>query len=176
MQPSDVSCYFKLFNLPISYAIDLSQLEVNYFKLQQQFHPDFFVAKNISEKSAALQWSSIINDAYNILKSPLNRAIYLLKKNNIDLINDRNKHIDSHFLNKQMVWRELFEEAKEKSAITNIQELNQMVEQDKTSTFEKLALLLDKNDWELAAQSAQELLFIQKFDAELKHHLMLPLV
>ncbi len=61
--------YFELLGLPRSFEVDRTQLDRNYFKLQQEFHPD--KAKDDGLKSAQ------INEAYNTLKNRLKRAEYM---------------------------------------------------------------------------------------------------
>ncbi|MDE3060186.1 MAG: Fe-S protein assembly co-chaperone HscB [Pseudomonadota bacterium] len=70
--------YFTLLNLPPTFDLDLSALESAYFTAQRQYHPDRFVGKPPSERTAALQHSADINKAYDTLKDPLKRAQYLL--------------------------------------------------------------------------------------------------
>lgn len=61
--------YFQLLGLPRSFDVDMTLLNQNYFKLQQEFHPD----KN---KDGAAR-SAELNQAYNTLKNRLLRAEYL---------------------------------------------------------------------------------------------------
>ena len=61
--------FFELLGLPNSFEVDQNLLQQNYFRLQQQFHPD--KAKDNGAKSAE------INEAYNILKNRTRRAEYM---------------------------------------------------------------------------------------------------
>ena len=65
--------FFELLGLPRSFDIDMKKLNQNYFKLQQQFHPDR--TKDNGQKSAE------VNEAYNTLKNPLKRAEYIAGNN-----------------------------------------------------------------------------------------------
>lgn len=89
------SNYFVLFEIEPAFNIDLNALEKKYIELSRQFHPDINKgqAKNIIN----------INKAYEILKSPLKRAEYLL-----DLFNVENKKDNSNaeILNESMEIRE----------------------------------------------------------------------
>ena len=80
--------HFAKFGLKPSFEIDPEQLEDKYIKLQQQFHPDVLVNKDIKEQNKAIAASIAANQAYEILKNPLKRAIYLLKLQNIDINDD----------------------------------------------------------------------------------------
>ncbi len=70
--------FFTLLNVPQEYEIDIQQLEANYIKLQQIFHPDKQVNKTRMEQVIALEYASKINKAYNILRDDQKRAEYLL--------------------------------------------------------------------------------------------------
>lgn len=86
--------YFEIFDLPVSFNINLKQLEKNYFNLQQQYHPD--INANIKpEKNHDnldfIQHSITINQGYKILADDLQRAIHLLQIAGIDIEDDDNK-------------------------------------------------------------------------------------
>ena len=76
--------YFEIFQLPTQFNINSSELETNYLKLQQQFHPD-----NNSDLQH-LEHSILINQAYQVLSDDFSRASYLLQLKNIDIENDDN--------------------------------------------------------------------------------------
>jgi molecular chaperone HscB len=71
--------YFSFFGLPRKLTIDLSDLERRFRALSRQFHPDYFYNATTAERLASLERSSYLNDAYRVLKQPLDRAEYLLK-------------------------------------------------------------------------------------------------
>lgn len=79
IQPPSQNDYFELFTLPASFRIDLDYLEKKYLQLQQQVHPDRFVGQSIREKRYASQQSSLLNQAYEVLKDPIQRGHYLLQ-------------------------------------------------------------------------------------------------
>lgn len=73
------------------FNIDLKRLKLNYVKLQQMCHPDQLVSQDIQgevgekEKMWAEQQSATLNRAYQTLKDPLNRSIYLVR--NLNFLN-----------------------------------------------------------------------------------------
>jgi molecular chaperone HscB len=71
--------YFSFFGLPRKLAIDLADLDVRFRALSRQFHPDYFYNATTPERLASLERASYLNDAYRVLKQPLDRAEYLLK-------------------------------------------------------------------------------------------------
>lgn len=109
------SNYFDLFSLPVAYPVDRRKLDERYLKLQQQFHPDRYAGKGDTEKRLAVQTISLINQAYEALKSPLQRAAYLLELRGVNA--DRETHVtsDGEFLMQQMQLRETLDDVAEKS-------------------------------------------------------------
>lgn len=70
--------YFTVLNLIPGFKIDLLELENNYLHLQKIYHADNFALD--SEKSYALKQSIAINCAYQVLRAPLSRAMYIAKE------------------------------------------------------------------------------------------------
>lgn len=100
------SDFFEIFSIPQMWDIDLDGLSIRYRALQQEFHPDKFTTKSDVEKRVSVQTASLINQAFETLKSPLKRAQYLLVINGIDI--DQETHIttDGTFLMQQIELRE----------------------------------------------------------------------
>jgi molecular chaperone HscB len=71
--------YFSFFGLPRKLSIDLADLDTRFRALSRQFHPDYFYNATTQERLASLERASYLNDAYRVLKQPLDRAEYLLK-------------------------------------------------------------------------------------------------
>lgn len=97
----------------MGWQIDRSVLDSRYRQLQREFHPDRFATKGDIEKRLAVQTTSLINQAYETLKSPLKRAQYMLELENIDA--DQESHItsDMGFLMKQIEFREALKEIRD---------------------------------------------------------------
>ena len=83
------SNFFDVFSLPQGWVVDLSELDIRFRKLQQQFHPDRFANNSEIEKRRAVQMASMINQAYETLKNPLSRAQYLLQLLDFDVAQER---------------------------------------------------------------------------------------
>jgi molecular chaperone HscB len=71
--------YFSFFGLPRRLSIDAADLDQRFRALSRQFHPDYYCNASPAERLASLERSSYLNDAYRVLKQPLDRAEYLLK-------------------------------------------------------------------------------------------------
>ncbi len=72
--------HFQKFNLEAKFQINLSELETKYLQPQQQCHPD--TARDQTEAEIN---SILINQAYQTLKNPIKRAIYLLQLQGINI-------------------------------------------------------------------------------------------
>ena len=103
--------YFQIFQLDVSFQVNLEQLSERFHELQLTVHPDKFVVASDQEKRLAAQWASQINVAFDTLKQPLSRAIYLLKLREIDL--EANPNLSPAFLMGQVELRETLEEIEE---------------------------------------------------------------
>ena len=76
-----INCsFYDLFSLPDkrTIAIDMVALESSFKKLQRQFHPDKFATASVEEKAISAANSSVVNQAYQILKSRVDRINYVL--------------------------------------------------------------------------------------------------
>ena len=98
--------FFQLFSLPAGWKIDRALLDSRYRKLQQNFHPDRFATRGDVEKRLAMQTTSLINQAYDTLKSPLKRAQYLLQLGGVDASQETHITSDGAFLMQQIEFRE----------------------------------------------------------------------
>ncbi len=98
--------YFELFSLKVDFAIDLSVLEQTYQTQIAQFHPDKFAIADDKKKVMAIQNTSLINAAFDTLKSPLLRATYLLELQGIDAFDEKDTQMDVGFLMSQIELRE----------------------------------------------------------------------
>ena len=86
IQPVDpMTCYFNIL-LPALlllkddvFDLDNSLLRKRYLELASKVHPDLFVGKDDISKKYAIEQSVFINKAYNILKDPLTRGMYLVR-------------------------------------------------------------------------------------------------
>ena len=79
IQPVAVSTdYFAFFGLPKKLQINEADLEKDFYSLSRLFHPDYFMNSTELERSASMERSSMLNDAYRTLRDPIARVTYLL--------------------------------------------------------------------------------------------------
>jgi molecular chaperone HscB len=101
--------YFELFSLTPNFDIDLTKLESIYQQQVARFHPDNFATNTDKEKNLALQNTSLLNTAYDTLKSALLRATYLLELGGINAFDEKDTQMDVEFLMSQIELRETLE-------------------------------------------------------------------
>jgi molecular chaperone HscB len=75
--------YFQIFNIEPNLDLCCKNLENKYLDLQSKFHPDLLINKTKKEQEQYMVQTSNINNAYEVLKNPLKRAIHFLEINNI---------------------------------------------------------------------------------------------
>jgi molecular chaperone HscB len=155
--------YFELFNIPISFDVDLLLLPKTYQQLQRLTHPDKFASGSEQDKLVAIQKNAQVNDAYSVLKSPLSRAEYLLSLRGIDLKHEQQTIKDTAFLMQQMEWREELAELTERTdplvALESLEdEINQTIKSDLTKLRDLLA-----SDDTMAEQNAANIIRQLKF-------------
>lgn len=103
---------FALLGLLPTYKIDFDLLDKHYFILQKELHPDRFVHGSSHELQTAEKMSSLVNEAYIILKDPCRRAKALLETKGPHLVlNDQDWKPDSDLLTTILEWRQQFDEA-----------------------------------------------------------------
>ena len=105
--------YFELFDLETSFFVDDEALKKAYQNQVTRFHPDNFTTKSQAEQLQALQSTSLLNSAYTTLKTPLNRASYLLNLEDVNPFDEKDTNMDTNFLVSQIELREQLESIKE---------------------------------------------------------------
>jgi len=109
--------HFELFGLTPAYALDLARLDSAYRDIQSNIHPDRHASAGDAERRASMQMTTQVNEAYRTLKSPVQRAKYLLGLNGVDAGFETNTAMPRDFLMQQMELREKLQEAKEGSEL-----------------------------------------------------------
>lgn len=72
--------YFSLFGFEASFALDRDELTRRYRELQKAVHPDRYANAGESERLMAVSQAARINDAFQTLRDPIQRARYLLQQ------------------------------------------------------------------------------------------------
>ncbi len=155
---------FELFDLPVQFAQDRTALDARWKELQREAHPDKFAAQGASAQRLAMQWSVRINEAYQRLKDPLKRAVYLCELHGAPIQAESNTAMPPDFLVQQMQWREALDDAE---GIESLEEIASQTLNSKRDALLKIEQTLDQQkDYPVAAQQVRSLMFIERFGSE----------
>jgi len=162
---SAVNNYFDLLGIPTHFNVDLSVLDANYRKIQNEVHPDKFVTASASERLQSMQKATMTNEAYQTLKHPTSRARHLLELQGIATLEDSNTAMPADFLMTQMEWRENIEDAKNAKDIAALDAQLQQMRQEAKQLQLQLATELETNT-EQATLTVRKLSVIDKVSAD----------
>lgn len=160
---------FELFNLPLNFAQDRATIDARWKDLQRQAHPDKFTAQGAAAQRIAMQWSVRINEAYQHLKDPVQRAAYLCELHQAPINAENNTAMPAAFLMQQIELREALDDADNGKNLDEISQQSKHLLLEQLSKVEQL-LDVDKNYLQ-AAQAVRALMFIERFqhDIELRY-------
>ena len=163
--------YFEIFGIDNKFAIDLDALTERYQSIQKSVHPDKFAHASSQEQALAVKKSTLINDAFQTLKSPLKRAEYMLTLRGVEMPNEQASFSDNSFLMRQMELREMLAEVKYADDIdAAIFEVSQTLEVEFEQLFKEMQIQLKDNTEQSnkgACDNLRKLKFYQKLHIEL---------
>jgi len=158
--------YFRFFGLKQQFNIDLPALDQAYLAIQKEVHPDRHARGSEAEQRVAMQMATLANTAYQTLKSPIQRGLYLCQLHGVDAKLETNTAMPAAFLMKQMEWRETLDEQAEE--LPELEALMTEVEQSKSDILVEIAQAIDgAKNYQRAAELLRGLLFVDKFAIEL---------
>ena len=160
-----MSSHFELFGLPPAFAVDAAALDRAYRGIQSRVHPDRFAHAGDAGRRASMQWTTRVNEAYRTLKSPVQRARYLLELNGVDVGFETNTRMPADFLLRQLELRETLAGAKLPEALDA---LLAEVRREQRLLEQGIAQLIDdRKDYAAAAGEVRKLMFLDKLAAEI---------
>jgi molecular chaperone HscB len=149
-------------------VLERERLENAYREIQAQVHPDRFANAGDAERRASMQWTTRVNEAYRTLRSPVQRARYLLELAGVDVAFETNTSMPPEFLMRQMELREALEQAEEARDADALDALRAGLNADKLELERALAEAIDaRQDYAGAAGLTRKLMFLDKLDAEI---------
>ena len=164
--PSASDNYFQFFGLNQQFKIDLPALDQAYLAIHKEVHPDRHARGSEVEQRLAMQMATFANTAYQTLKNPIQRGLYICQLNGVDAKLETNTAMPAAFLMKQMEWRESLDEQAED--LPSLEALMDEVEESKADTLNDIAQAIDgAKNYQRAAELLRGLLFIDKFAVEL---------
>ena len=158
--------YFRFFGLNQQFKIDLPRLDQAYLAIQKEVHPDRHARGSDSEQRLAMQMATLANTAYQILKNPVQRGLYICQLHGVDAKLETNTAMPAAFLMKQMEWRENLDD--QVDHLEALEALMEEVESSKQTTLLEITQAIDQaKNYPRAAKLLRGLLFIDKFAIEL---------
>jgi molecular chaperone HscB len=158
--------YFDLFGLPVDYVLDVGELGMRYRDLQAVVHPDRYANASDQEQRLALQQATQVNEAYETLRDPLRRAIYMLRLHGVDTNQETATTRDTGFLMQQMELREALAEVRgQADPQARLDELLRDIRGMIQSQIAQLAVQLESatvEQLEAARESVSKMQFLNK--------------
>lgn len=153
---------FQLFGLKPAFTIDLERLEAAYQAGMMKVHPDRFAGRPAAERRVAEQWSTRINESYQLLKSPVKRAAWLCEAAGHPLEAETNTSMPMDFLMTQIAWREALEAAQgDKEALEAVRREALDLREE---VLKAITQAIDVDGaWQQAVDLTRKLMFIDRF-------------
>ena len=162
--------HFELFGLPPRFDVDTAALDTRYRELQREVHPDRFATAPDAERRMSMQLATRVNEAYQTLKSPLRRAVYILQLRGVDPEFETNTAMPPEFLMEQLSWRERIEAGSEEPQA--LLQLRAGLREESRKIYEILHGQLDEGrDDQAASETARMLMLYEKLDDEIDDRL-----
>ncbi len=159
------SSHFELFGLAPAYALDDARLDAAYRDIQAQVHPDRYAQAGDAERRASMQMTTRVNEAYRTLKSPVQRARYLLALNGVDVAFETDTSMPEDFLLQQMELRERLEDAKDAVALDA---LSLHLNEESRQLEKQIAQRIDSvRDFAGAKPLVRKLMFLERLGEEI---------
>lgn len=160
---------FELFGLPRQFKQERAQMDARWRSLQGEVHPDRFASEGASARRVAMQWSVRVNEAYQRLKDPLQRAAYLCELSGVPVQAHSNTAMPADFLMQQLAWREALDDARNAE---ELQSLEGQVNAHRAERLRALEQLLDHDhDVPRAVQEVRALMFVERFADDVRKRL-----
>ena len=168
IQPPRQLDEFKLMGLSETFDLGLDELENNYLKLQQLFHPDKYSQLSDQEIKYSTLLSSMINEAYQKLNSSISRATILLELNGFNLHSEDKSFNDPEVLEEIMdIQNEFIKAENSEKKKLSIQKLNLKI----SETMNNLSTSFKKKEYQIANKLNVKLSYLEKIKIDFKKQL-----
>ncbi len=161
---SDFSAdHFALLGLPRVQGLDGAELDHRFRQVQAEVHPDRHVQAGEAQQRLAMQWATRVNEAYQTLKLPGRRALYLLTLLGHDPQVESNTAMPVEFLTGQMELREAVTEARAAGDENALDAARARLLGEVAAEYRRLTGLIDdQHDFTAAAELVRRLMFQEK--------------
>ncbi|MCS7024698.1 MAG: Fe-S protein assembly co-chaperone HscB [Bryobacteraceae bacterium] len=93
-----VDDYYSVFGMERKLSLDVQALQAKFYELSRLLHPDRFTRRSPLERQYSLEASSLLNKGYRVLRNPVQRAEYVLKKEGFDIGEQGTKDVPPELL------------------------------------------------------------------------------
>lgn len=159
LKNNDDCNYFELLEMPMTFSIDPTLLENNFKMKQKKIHPDLFATKTNEEQIASSISSSTINQAYQVLKKPTDRAQYLLKLKGINVFDENSAYENPKLMIEMFELREAVDELE---SLEDALRLDQQLGTAVAAVCDSLQMALDKDDLNAVSDAAVRLKYLSR--------------
>ncbi len=159
--------HFALFGLPASYELDGARLDQAYRDIQSEIHPDKFAHAGDAEQRLSMHWTTRVNEAYQTLRRPFDRANYLLQLQGVHAMDANNTSMPMDFLMQHMEWSEELADARAAQDVAALDRMEKTLRNEAREFQARLAEQIDqKHDYPAAGETLRKLRFTDKLLAE----------
>ena len=159
---------FAIFDLPVTFNIDLGLLSNRYLELQKSLHPDNFVTADSATQHQAMQKALEINDALKVLRDPVQRAEAIIAIETGNAVDPEQRSTqDVAFLMQQLEWREELENIEQSQDENALESFAKRVKKETKEMLTALEEQLNEQQWSTAAQFCDKLRFLKKLADEI---------
>ena len=167
MDDTDRADYFALFGLQPVFLLDSKALAVTYRELAKDIHPDRFASASAAQQREAVEHAARLNDAYETLKSPTQRALYLLRQQSE--LPEETTIQDGEFLFQQMEWREELETLQEQADFDAVDRFKSELKQARDEIDTAFANCIEDPEQRMQAERlARRMQFLDKMFYEVR--------
>lgn len=155
--------HFALLDLPRQQGLDSAGLDQRFRSVQALVHPDRYVQAGDAQQRLAMQWATRVNEAYQVLRLPGQRALYLLTLLGFDPQVESNTAMPTAFLMQQMELREDVMAARAAGDEAFLEAAHATLCRDVAESHQQLIELIDhQHDYTAAADLVRKLMFQEK--------------
>lgn len=155
--------YFALFALPRQFELDTARLARRFYAIQKDVHPDRFAGATEAERRLSVQYATLVNQAYEVLRSPVQRGLYLLRLLGVDLPEETTGQFSRDFLLRQLSLREQLEELDSPDAVDAFRA---EVDAELQDLGARLHQLVSEANLEAASECVRRMQFMDKLARE----------
>jgi molecular chaperone HscB len=130
---------FAVLGIERAFDVDLGQVERTHRELSKTLHPDRFAKSGASERRLALEKAVLVNEAWRVVRDPIQRAEALFLLAGIKVGERAEPQPSADFLMEMMDQREALAEAKAARDLARVEQLAGDVEARKGTAERALA-------------------------------------